>query len=80
MRGDRMAECKLKVFGFKEEDYPELDGKCLECNNETDSFYALAVDENEAKELLKNENDGVCGSCMVSRLIEMCGDGYSISK
>lgn len=71
---------KLRVFGFKAEDYPQFTGECLECNNETDIFYVLAKNENEAKRLVKKGIDGVCGSCMASRLIEMGGDGYCISK
>ncbi len=81
MFGDIMAEKeKLKVFGFESKDYPELDGKCIECNNEADVLYVIAKDEKEAKTLLKKGKDGVCGECLGARLIEMTQDEYFITK
>jgi hypothetical protein len=74
-----MAKEKLKVFAFNEK--PNHYHKCVECNNEADVLYVIARNKEEAKKLLKEGKDGVCGECLSSRLVEMTTlDKYNITK
>jgi len=59
----------LRVYRFSSE---ARDGKCGGCNWSVDYLYVLAISEEEAEELLRKGEAGLCGYCLSDMLFQ-CG-------
>ena len=74
---------KIKMFRFTAEELENAgvegayDGrvKCRGCNWEVSRLYVLAENKDEALQMIKNGEAGLCGDCMSDMIVE---EGYEI--
>ena len=76
-----MAKIKMFVFTAEELEDEGVEGaydgrvKCGGCNWEVSRLYVLAENREQALQLIKKGEAGLCGDCMSDMLVE---EGYEI--
>jgi len=71
--GERaLAEIKKQSYGLRLYRFSSeaRDGKCDRCNWSVDCLYVLATSEEEAEELFRKGEAGLCGYCFSDMLFE----------
>jgi len=68
----------LRIYTFDAEEYDEESFKCGGCLWSTRTLYIIAENREEAERLLKEGLAGLCGECLVEKVL--VEGGYVISK
>lgn len=62
-----------KIFRVPDEilnDNPKYEGKCGGCNWEHEIFFVVADSQEEANDLWRNSEAGMCADCMIDWFVE----------